>query len=101
MNFSDKVKYARAKLGCSQHAFADAMDVSCASISNWENAIREPRLSSKIRFYSVCAANGIQFADVPGSLLVDFISGKESGFGKKRGRKRGYKSQDETRIHGY
>lgn len=96
MNFSDRVKYARAKLGCSQHALAAAMDVSCASISNWENAVREPRLSSKMRFYSLCAANGIQFKDIPSSLLMDFISVKEGGFGKKCRRKTGYKSQDET-----
>ena len=96
MNFSERVRYVRARLGYSQHVLADELEVSCGSISRWENENRLPRLKSQARFYSLCAAYGIVFEDVPDYLLVDFISTREGRSGREDKRKARYKSQDEA-----
>ena len=90
--FSERMAYVCTKLGCSRRALADMLGVSYASVSQWIAGIREPRVRSKIRFYSLCAAYGIKFEDVPDAMLTDFIGDRGTGLGKGRKQRVGYKS---------
>ena len=52
MRFSEKVHYARIKLGYSQERLAQELHVSFATINRWENGKTEP-LYRKARLVSV------------------------------------------------
>jgi DNA-binding transcriptional regulator YiaG len=63
MEFSEKVKYVRDKLGMSQEDLARALNLSFATINRWENAKAKPIKIALAAFNSFCESHGIEFND--------------------------------------
>ena len=61
MNFSDKIKYVRIKLGLSQEELAHELGVSFATINRWENGSYNPSRLAKKAFEDFCANKDINF----------------------------------------
>ncbi len=66
MEFPEKVKYARDKLGMSQEELARALNVSFTSINRWENSHTKPIRITLAAFESFCESKGIVFDDTNG-----------------------------------
>lgn len=66
MEFSEKIRFARAKLEMSQEELAQALNVSYASIHRWENAKTKPNKMVRAVFDSFCGNHGISFTDNEG-----------------------------------
>lgn len=61
MNFSDKVKFVRNKLGLSQKEFADKLNVSFATINRWEQGTILPHKNMELRFEEFSNNHNIDF----------------------------------------
>ncbi len=66
MEFSEKIRYVRDKLGMSQEDLARALNVSFATINRWENAKAKPIKIAQAAFDSFCESRGINFNDGKG-----------------------------------
>ena len=64
MRFSEKVHYARMKLGYSQERLAQELHVSFATINRWENGKTEPRKMAIILFSKFCEDNNVNFSSL-------------------------------------
>ncbi len=63
MEFSEKIRYVRDKLGMSQEDLARALNVSFASVNRWENSRAKPIKIAKAAFDAFCKKQGIKFDD--------------------------------------
>lgn len=63
MNFSDKVKFVRNKLGLSQTDLAAHLGSSYAMINRWEGGLVQPSKSKIQMFEKFCAEKGIIFPE--------------------------------------
>ena len=54
MDFSEKIKYVRAKLDISQEELAQALNVSFASIHRWEKEKTKPIKMAQSAFNAFC-----------------------------------------------
>jgi len=63
MEFSEKIRFARAQLKMSQEELAQALNVSYASIHRWENAKTKPNKMVRAVFKSFCDKNNIDLGD--------------------------------------
>ncbi len=61
MEFHEKVKYARERLGMSQKELARALNVSFTSINRWENGRARPIKVTRMAFEAYCKDQGIEF----------------------------------------
>lgn len=61
MEFSQKIKLAREKLGMSQEDLARTLNVSFATINRWENSKTKPIKLAQAAFDSFCENRGISF----------------------------------------
>ena len=63
MEFSEKIRFVRAKLDMSQEELAQALNVSHVSIHRWENAKTKPIKVVQSAFNAFCKKHGITFDD--------------------------------------
>lgn len=63
MEFSEKIKYVRNKLGMSQEDLARTLNVSFATINRWENGRAKPIKITQAAFDVFCESKGISFDD--------------------------------------
>jgi DNA-binding transcriptional regulator YiaG len=63
MEFSEKIKYVRNKLGMSQEDLARTLNVSFATINRWENGRAKPIKITQAAFDVFCKSKGIKFYD--------------------------------------
>ena len=61
MEFSEKVRFVREKLGISQEDLARALNVSFATVNRWENSKTKPSRMAQAAFASLCNKHGINF----------------------------------------
>ena len=54
MDFAEKIKYVRIKLGLSQEDFAHELGVSFATINRWENGNYNPSRLARKAFEEYC-----------------------------------------------
>ncbi len=66
MEFPERVKYARDKLGMSQEELARALNVSFTSINRWENSHTKPIRITLAAFEAFCESKGVKFPDSAG-----------------------------------
>ena len=63
MDFSEKIRLVRERLGISQEALARDLNVSFATINRWENGKTKPNNMAQDVFNSFCVKQGITFDD--------------------------------------
>lgn len=61
MEFSEKIRFVRERLGMSQEELAHALNVSYASIHRWENAKTKPIKMAQAAFDTFCTNHSISF----------------------------------------
>lgn len=61
MSFTEKVRYARKKLGMTQAEFARALGVSYVTINRWENGQVNPSSLAQRAFKEFCESSFIDF----------------------------------------
>jgi DNA-binding transcriptional regulator YiaG len=61
MEFSEKIRAVRKRLGLSQEILARDLNVSFATINRWENSKTRPNRMAQDVFNSYCAKHGISF----------------------------------------
>ncbi len=66
MEFSEKIRYVRDKLGLSQEGLARALNVSFASVNRWENARAKPIGIARAAFDAFCESKDISFTETKG-----------------------------------
>jgi len=66
MDFSEKLRFARERLGMSQEELAQALSVSYASIHRWENAKTKPIKMARTVFDDFCKKQKINFDESGG-----------------------------------
>lgn len=59
MEFKNKVKYVRTKLGISQQELADALGISFSTINRWENGRVVPSKLAMKSFSNFCLTYAI------------------------------------------
>ncbi len=59
MDFAEKIKYVRIKLGLSQEDLAHDLGVSFATINRWENGNYNPSRLARKAFEEYCEKKGI------------------------------------------
>ena len=64
MTLSQKIRYIRAERLLSQQQFADAVGVSCSTVSRWERENRKPQARAIGKFIIWCKNNGVDLSDV-------------------------------------
>ncbi len=62
MEFSDKIKLVRGKLGMSQEALAKELGVSFATVNRWESGKFLPNYKAINSFENFCKANNIDLS---------------------------------------
>ena len=68
MEFSEKIKCVRNKLGMSQEDWARTLNVSFATINRWENSRAKPIKITQAAFDVFCEGKGIKFDDSTGFI---------------------------------
>ena len=66
MDFSEKIRFVRERLGMSQEELAQALSVSYASIHRWENAKTKPIKMARTVFDDFCKKHKINFDESGG-----------------------------------
>ena len=64
MTLSQKIRYIRAERLLSQQQFADAVGVSCSTVSRWERENRKSQARAIGKFIIWCKNNGVDLSDV-------------------------------------
>ena len=67
MEFSEKIRLARIKLGMSQEGLAHALNVSFATINRWENSKNKPVRMAQVAFNEFCKEHKISFGENEGN----------------------------------
>ena len=62
MNFSDKIRFVRDKLGLTQEELANKLGVSFATINRLEQGLTTPQISTERKFYAFCKENNVSFS---------------------------------------
>lgn len=68
MEISEKIKHLRLSLGLDQREFATLLEVTIATISNWEHKRRVPRLPKIRKMIEIAKKNKIKIN------IIDFLS---------------------------
>ena len=63
MNFRDKIKDIRIKMGYSQEQLARELGVSFATINRWENGKSEPRQIARNAVRQFCVSHSIDIGE--------------------------------------
>lgn len=63
MNFRDKIKDIRIKMGYSQEQLARELGVSFATINRWENGKSEPRQIARNAVRQFCVLHSIDIGE--------------------------------------
>ena len=61
MEFSEKIRLVRERLGISQEILARDLNVSFATINRWENSKTKPSRMAQDVFYAYCKKHKISF----------------------------------------
>ena len=61
MEFSQKMRFVREKLGISQEDLARALNVSYSTVNRWENGKNKPVKMAQAAFNDFCNKHGISF----------------------------------------
>ena len=67
MEYSEKIRIVRERLGMSQEELAQALNVSYASIHRWEHSKTKPIKVVRAVFDDFCVKRGISFDDLRNS----------------------------------
>ena len=63
MEYSEKIRLVRKRLGMSQEDLAHALNVSYASIHRWEHSKTKPIKVVRAAFDDFCVKHGIDFGE--------------------------------------
>ena len=63
MDFAEKIKYVRIKLGLSQEDLAHELGVSFATINRWENGNYNPSRLARNAFEKYCEKKNVSFPE--------------------------------------
>lgn len=63
MNFSDKIRFVRDKLGLTQEELANKLGVAFATINRLEQGVTTPQISTERKFYAFCKENNVSFSE--------------------------------------
>ena len=66
MDFSQKMRFAREKLGISQEDLARALNVSYSTVNRWENGKNKPVRMAQAAFNEFCVKHDISFEESEG-----------------------------------
>jgi DNA-binding transcriptional regulator YiaG len=66
MDFADRVRFVRDKLGISQEELARSLNVSYATINRWENSKTKPIRMAQAAFNDFCVKHKVVFTESEG-----------------------------------